>query len=75
MKKRYKLGKFGGLRHIVDLSDDRVFGYGPGFDWYHVPLQQHRAFYTEVDAVHLTEWLNERAAGYPTGPTLLHTRR
>lgn len=65
MKKRYTVSKFLGRQHILDTKADRVFGYGSGFDWFHVPYQQHRAEYTEVDAVHLAEWLNERAAGYP----------
>jgi len=68
MRKRYTVAKFAGRQHIRDGEDDRVFGFGPGLDFYHVPHQQHRAMYTEVDAVHLIEWLNERAAGYPTGP-------
>lgn len=66
MKKRYAIGKFGGYKHILDHTNDKVFGFGQGFDWFHVPYQQHRAAYTEVDAIHLIEWLNERAAGYPS---------
>lgn len=64
--RRYRIGKFGALCYITDNSDDRVFGFGTGFDWFHVPYQQHRAAYTEVDAIYVVEWLNERAAGYPT---------
>lgn len=64
MRKRYKIGRIGDLKHIDD--NDRVFAFGPGFDWFHVPHEQHRAMYTEVDAIYIVEWLNERAAGYPT---------
>jgi hypothetical protein len=66
MRKRFKVSKFAGRQHVLDTTNDKVFGFGPGFDWFHMPFQQHRAMYTEVDAIHLTEWLNERAAGYPT---------
>jgi len=68
MRKRYALGKFGGYAHILDCTNDKVFGFGPGFDWFHVPHQQHRAAYSPLDAMHVADWLNERAAGYPPRP-------
>ena len=65
MRKRYRIGKFSGMKYIEDNGNERVFAFGPGFDWFHVPHQQYRAEYTNVDAIHVVEWLNERAAGYP----------
>lgn len=70
MRNRYKVIKPVGHTAIRDGENYRLFAFGPGFDFSHVPYQQHRASYTEVNAVHVTEWLNERVAGYPTGPRL-----
>jgi len=69
--KRYAIAKFGVCRYIHDTSSDRIFGFGSGLDFSFMPSQAHRSFYGEVDAIHLIEWLNERTAGYPSGPPLL----
>jgi len=69
--KRYAIAKFAGHHYIRDTSDDRIFGFGHGLDFSFVPDQEHRSTYEEVDAIHLIEWLNERTAGYPSGPPLL----
>lgn len=70
MRKRYTIGKFTGRGYIHDDYIPKIFGFGPGLDFSCTPSQEHRALYTEVDAIHLIEWLNERNAGYPTGPTI-----
>lgn len=54
---------------IVDYSTSRLFGFTRCFD---LPeASRHRAGYTIADAQHICDWLNERAAGYPSGPPLL----
>ncbi len=65
MRKRYKISAFAGVQNILDTDNGRVFSFGAGFDWSHVPYQHHREQYHEVDAICLVQWLNERAADYP----------
>jgi hypothetical protein len=59
MMPRYTLRKFAGLPLIHDRVTDRVFAYGWSFD-YEDEAQKHRTGYTDADAAHMVEWLNER---------------
>jgi hypothetical protein len=64
--RKYKVEKRLGRPVILCYSDDlmspQMTPIGSGFN---MCYGKHREWYSEVDAVHIVEWLNAREAGYP----------